>query len=407
MWRRLTPQVIIAVVRRYGDFGAAEDAVQEALLAAATQWPGQGIPDDPKAWLITVASRRLIDRRRSEGARQRREIASATTTPADEWITAAPGVGSPDGMEDKDDTLLLLLLCCHPSLTPASQVALTLRAVGGLTTAQVARAFLVPESTMGQRISRAKQTIRDSGGGFEEPTADNLAERLRAVLHTLYLIFNEGYTTSGGDHLQDVGLAREAIRLARTMHQERPDDGEVGGLLALMILTDARRAARSTTDGSLVPLADQDRQLWDAEAIAEGVALVTRSLSHNAIGPFQIQAAVAAVHVEAVTAADTDWPQIVALYDVLERLAPNPVVTLNHAVALAMAQGPERGLALLSTVEGDKRLAGSHRLYAVRAHLLEMAGDRSGAHADYERAARLTTSVPEQRYLTGRADRTA
>ncbi len=403
LWRRLAPQVLAAVTRRYGDFGVAEDAVQEALLAAATQWPVDGIPADPRAWLITVASRRFIDRVRSDGARRRRELVSAATAPADEWVTPAPDdAGEVAGT---DDTPLVLLLCCHPVLTPASQVALTLRAVGGLTTAQIARAFLVPESTMAQRISRAKDKIREAGARFEPPSPDDLPARMGTVLQVLYLVFSEGYTASGGTTLQDVELAREAIRLARMARGVLPEDGEVAGLLALMLLTDSRRAARTSVTGDLVPLDEQDRRLWDRVAIEEGTMLVSEALSRGPIGPYQLQAAIAAVHAEATVADVTDWAQIDVLYRLLEQVAPNPVVTLNRAVAVGMAHGPTRGLDLLSTIEADPKLRTTHRLYAVRAHLLEMAGDSGAAAADYALAARLTTSVPEQRYLSSRSER--
>ncbi len=377
--RQSAPRVLAALVRRYGHFETAEDAVQEALLAAATQWPADGRPDDPLAWLITVASRRLVDQLRSEEASRRR---------------AAP----PPTDSSEDDTLTLLLLCCHPSLTPASQIALTLRAVGGLTTAEIAAAFLVPETTMGQRISRAKQRIR--GVSFEVPNED----RLRAVLHVLYLMFNEGYTASSGPDLHRPDLTREAIRLTRTLRSQLPsDDGEVTGLLALMLLTDARRRSRTAPDGSLIPLAAQDRGTWDRASIEEGLALVRDTLSGHRVGPYQLQAAIAAVHAEAPRSRDTDWPQIVGLYQLLDDLAPNPMVTLNRAVAVGMADGPEAGLAVLKEV--DDRLANHHRRHAVRAHLLEQAGDLTAARDSYRRAARLTTSLPEQRYLQNRAAR--
>jgi RNA polymerase sigma factor (sigma-70 family) len=399
--RRLAPQVLAALVRRYGNFAAAEDAVQEALLAGATQWPGSGVPDRPLAWLITVAARRLTDQMRSDEARRRREWAAAAQVPADE-LWAPPADADPPRV---DDTLTLLSLCCHPSLRPPSQVALTLRAVGGLTTAEVARAFLVPEATMAQRISRAKQRIKAAGGRFHPPPEEERADRLRLVLHVLYLIFNEGYTASSGPDLHRAALAREAIRLTRTVRGLLPDDGEVAGLLALMLLTDARRPARTRPDGSLVPLAEQDRGRWDRESIKEGVALVTEALARAPLGPYQVQAAIAAVHGEAARAEDTDWPQILALYQVLERLAPNPMVTLNHAVAAAMVQGPRAGLDLLAPLEADERLARHHRLHAVRAHLLELAGRSAAARDGYLTAARLTTSLPEQRYLQDRAAR--
>ena len=390
--RALAPQVLGALVHRYGRFDACEDAVQEALLAAATQWPREGVPDHPRAWLVTVASRRLTDELRAEQARRRREDAVAAEPP-------------PAPVADTDDTLALLVLCCHPALSPASQIALTLRAVGGLTTGEIARAFLVPEATMGQRISRAKQTIKAAGGTFALPPERELADRLRVVLHVLYLIFNEGYSATAGPDLQRADLVREAIRLTRSVLALRPDDGEVAGLLALMLLTDARRAARTGPDGALVPLAEQDRALWRREEITEGAALVTDALARVRVGPYQVQAAISAVHAEAPRAEDTDWPQILALYELLEGMAPNPVVTLNHAVALAMVRGPQAGLDLLATLDGDARLRDTHRVEAVRAHLLELAGERPAALAAYRSAARRTTSLPEKRHLEARAAR--
>ena len=400
--RELAPQVLGVLVRRYGQFDLCEDAVQEALLAAAVQWPADGVPERPRGWLVTVASRRMTDQVRGESARRRREEAVATASPADEWV--APGADA-DLPAAADDTLTLLFLCCHPALSPPSQVALTLRAVGGLTTAQVARAFLVPEATMAQRISRAKQTIKAAGARFAMPPPAERPERLRVVLQVLYLVFNEGYTASSGPDLQRADLTTEAIRLARELHRLLPGDGEVAGLLALLLLTDARRPARSRPDGSLVPLAEQDRSRWDADAIAEGVALISSALARAPIGPYQLQAAIAAVHDEAARADDTDWRQILVLYELLAQVAPSPVVTLNHAVALAMVRGPEAGLELLATLDGDGRMAGNHRLEAVRAHLLELAGDTAAARERYRAAARHTTSLPEQRYLEGRAAR--
>ena len=394
--RGLAPQVLGVLVRRYGRFDLCEDAVQEALLAAALQWPQQGVPDSPLGWLIAVASRRVVDELRSAGARRRREEAAALLEP--------PPADEEPEPPDEDDTLTLIFLCAHPALSPASQVALTLRAVGGLTTAEIARAFLVPEATIAQRISRAKQLIRESGIPFALPVEPERSDRLRVVLHVLYLIFNEGYTATSGDELQRGELTAEAIRLTREVRRLLPDDGEVAGLLALMLLTEARRAARAGHDGSLVPLAEQDRSLWDRELIREGIELVTDALSRSELGPYQLQAAIAAVHAEAATAEETDWPQILALYELLERGSPNPMVTLNRAVALAMVEGPEPGLELLATLD---RLDGHHRLHAVRAHLLEQAGDREAARRSYEAAARLTTSLPEQRYLEGRAARLA
>ena len=402
--RELAPQVLGALVRRYRDFDTAEDAVQEALLAAAVQWPDQGLPANPRAWLITVASRRLTDQWRSDHARRRREATAAALVPPDEALAPAPGERPP---QEEDDTLTVLFLCCHPALSPASQVALTLRAVGGLATAQIARAFLVPEATMAQRISRAKQRIKATGIPFRLPPEQERSDRLAAVLQVLYLIFNEGYTTTAGPHLHRAELTGEAIRLTRAVHRLLPADGEVAGLLALMLLTDARRPARTRPDGALVPLAEQDRDRWDRASIQEGVALITDTLRRAPVGPYQLQAAIAAVHAEAARAEDTDWPQVLALYQLLERLAPNPMVTLNHAVALAMVRGPQAGLELLATLDGDERLAGHHRLDAVRAHLLEMAGDLAAARAGYQLAARRTTSLPERRYLQGRAARLA
>jgi RNA polymerase sigma factor (sigma-70 family) len=400
--RRLAPQVLGVLVRRHGRFDACEDAVQEALLAAAVGWPQDGIPDNPYGWLVTVADRRMTDQLRSEQARRRREDRVAAEVPADSSFARAAGDDPPP---EHDDTLTLLFLCCHPALSPAAQIALTLRAVGGLTTSEIASAFLVPEATMAQRIRRAKQRIKATGIPFSMPAEPERAERLRVVLHVLYLIFNEGYSASSGPDLQRGDLTREAIRLTRAVHRLLPDDGEVAGLLALMLLTDARRAARTRSDGALVPLAEQDRSLWNGEAIREGIALVTDALSRRPVGPYQIQAAIAAVHAEAARAEDTDWAQIVALYELLERVSPNPVITLNHAVAVAMLRGPRAGLDMLDGLDDDDRMARHHRLEAVRAHLLEMAGDEHAALSSYRTAARRTTSLPERRYLESRAAR--
>lgn len=395
--RELAPQVIGLLVRKHGQFDACEDAVQEALLSAAQQWPEQGIPDSPKSWLATVASRRLVDEWRSESARRRREENDALMDLAGPRETSA--------VSDSDDTLTVLFLCCHPSLSAPSQLALTLRAVGGLTTGEIANAFLVPESTLAQRISRAKQTIKKAGAEFVLPPSAELGERLRVVLQVLYLIFNEGYTTSGGPDLHRADLTAEAIRLTRLLRRLMPDEDEVTGLLALMLLTDARRAARAGDDGSLVPLAEQDRSRWNTETIAEGVSLVSKALAAGPVGPYQVQAAIAAVHCEAATVADTDWPQILALYDVLEKVSPGPVVTLNRAVAVAEVNGPEAGLELLATLDGDSRMDQTHRLDSVRGHLLELAGDTGAAREAYLRAAGKTASEPEKRYLTRRAER--
>jgi RNA polymerase sigma factor (sigma-70 family) len=394
--RELAPQVLGVLVRRHGDFDACEDALQEALLAAAARWQTEGKPANPKGWMITVASRRWTEHWRSETARRRREVAAATAQPL------RPGPGS-----SADDTLTLLFLCCHRSLTLLSQVTLTLRAAGGLTTAEIARALLLPEATVGQRISRAKQRIRASGARFAMPSQAELPERLAAVLRVLYLIFNEGYTASSGPELHRVELTAEAIRLTRQLLDRLPEEGEVAGLLALMLLTDARRAARTRSDGTLVPLAEQDRSLWDRSAIDEGVRLITRTLASAPIGPYQVQAAIAAVHDESPRAEKTDWRQILRLYDLLRSIEPGPMVTLNRVVAVAMVHGPNVGLEELSDAETDPALVDHYRVSAVRAHLLDMAGDREQALRHYRRAARLTLSIPERDYLRARARRLA
>jgi RNA polymerase sigma factor (sigma-70 family) len=400
--RELAPQVLGAVARRHGDFAGAEDAVQEALIAAATQWPGEGVPSNPRGWLYHVAVRRLTDQLRSELARRRREDAVASQVWAD-WAFVPP----PDrdiGVEE-DDTLVLLFMCCHPALTPPSAIALTLRAVGGLTTAEIANAFLVPEATMAQRITRAKQSIKASQVPFSLPGEEARAERLGAVLHVLYLIFNEGYSSSIGPALHRADLSNEAIRLTRMLRSMLPHDGEVAGLLALMLLTDARRAARTGEDGELIPLDQQDRTLWDRRLIAEGIALISDTLSQGSIGAYQLQAAIAAVHDEAMRPAVTDWPQILALYGLLKRMSDNPMVALNHAIAAAMVHGPRAGLELLQELEADARIGGHYRLDAVRGHLLEMAGDRERAVGHYRAAAERTSSIPERNYLQTRAAR--
>jgi len=391
--RELVPQVLGAVIRRFHDFAAAEDAVQEALVAAFTQWPQEGMPENPRGWLIQVASRRMLDYWRSEEARHNRETAVAL-----EAQTLAPAADHELAM-NQDDTLILFFMCCHPALTASSAVALTLRAVGGLTTAEIAHAFFVPEATMAQRISRAKQSIKTSGVRFSLPTPQEQAQRLRSVLHVLYLIFNEGYTSSSGPDLQRLELAHEAIRLARAVYASLSDDPEVTGLLALMLLTDARRAARTGARGELIPLMEQDRSVWDQAEIAEGIELLTAALSKGRIGTYQLQAAIAAVHDEALRPEDTDWPQILALYEQLKRISNNPMVTLNHAIAVAMVHGPRKGLDLLQPLDDDARVAAQHRLPAVRGHLLEMAGDREAAIAQYRLAASRTTSIPERNYL--------
>ncbi len=388
------------LTRRFGDFDAAEDAVQESMLDAVAQWPEQGVPDNPRGWLIQVAHRRMADQVRNEQARRRREELVAAQAPP-ERRTAPPAEDAREA--ERDDTLIMLFLCCHPALTSASAIALTLRSVGGLTTAEIAKAFMVPEATMAQRISRAKQRIKASGVPFRMPDPQDRAKRLGSVLHVLYLIFNEGYASSVGPDLHRVELSREAIRLTRMAHHLLPDDCEVAGLLALMLLTDARRPARTDAAGTPIPLTEQDRSLWDGQAIAEGIALVTRTLARGAVGPYQLQAAIAALHDEAATAEETDWPQILALYGLLERMSDNPVVTLNRAVAAAMVHGAATGLDMLRALDGDGRLTGNHRFYAARAHLLEMAGDRRAAVEDYRAAAGRTTSIPERDYLTTRA----
>jgi len=403
--RDLAPQVLGIVCRRFGDFTASEDAVQEALIAAAVAWPRDGVPESPRAWLLQVAQRRMTDHVRSEIARRNREGALAAETdfvvePSSHEVSEfGPGI------DHDDDSLLLLFMCCHPALTPASAIALTLRAVGGLTTAEIANAFLVPEATMAQRISRAKQTIRNSGVSFGMPGERERAERLGSVLHVLYLIFNEGYASSIGEDLQRSDLANEAIRLTRAVHKLLPKDNEVAGLLALMLLTDARRPARTGADGELIPLAQQDRTAWDRQLIAEGVALISATLSRGSVGPYQLQAAIAAVHDEAARHEDTDWPQILALYGLLMRMSDNPMVALSHAIATAMVEGPRAGLELVAALDKDERLANHYRLDAVRAHLHEMAGNPEAAIAHYLAAAGRTASIPERDYLSAQAAR--
>jgi len=391
--RELAPQVLGTLVRRFGDFAAAEDAVQEALLAAAVHWPREGVPENPRAWLLQSAARRLIDAQRSDRSRRNREnLAAAQEADARE-------------LSDQDDTLIVLFMCCHPALTPASAIALTLRAVGGLTTAEIAKAFLVGEATMAQRIARAKQNIKASGAPFELPSRDEQAARLRSVLHVLYLIFNEGYASSTRRDLHRAELSQEAIRITRMLQRLLPDDSEVAGLLALMLLIDGRRPARTDAAGELVPLAEQDRTLWDRALVTEGLALLDDAIGRGAVGEYQLQAAIAALHDRAPRAEETDWRQILALYGLLEQLTGNPVVTLNKAVATAMADGPSAGLAVLDTV--DERLPGHYRVDAVRAHLLEMAGDTRAALAHYRAAAGATTNLVEQHYLTTQAARLA
>ena len=397
--RELTPRVLGSVIRRFRDFAAAEDAVQDASIAAAVQWQHDGLPSNPQAWLTKVASRRMIDHIRAESARRRHESEMVLDK------ALASGSTEMDTSPQEDDTLILLFMCCHPSLTPASAIALTLRAVGGLSTLQIANAFLVPETTMAQRISRAKQTIKHSGVPFDSPSPSERIQRLRAVLHVLYLIFSEGYTSSVGANLRRDDLAHEAMRLTRIVHKLQPDDAEVAGLLALMLLTDARRLARTNEAGELIPLARQNRAHWDREQIAEGIDLISVTLPKGAVGPYQLQAAIAAIHDEAARAEDTDWPQILALYDLLSRMSDNPMVRLNHAIAVAMVQGVSKGLELLDTLKADARIANHHRLDSVRAHLLELAGDRDSAVDHYRAAAVKTASLPERNYLLTQAAR--
>ena len=409
--RELAPQVLGAVIRRFGDFSASEDAVQDALIAAAQQWPSEGLPDNPRGWLIQVAARRMTDHLRAESARRRREhqvaLETGDSAPApDDKFTLGFGVAAAKEAQE-DDTLILLFMCCHPALTRGSAIALTLRAVGGLTTAEIARAYLVPEATMAQRISRAKQKIKSSGVPFRLPTADERGDRLAAVLHVLYLIFNEGYASSAGPDLQRTDLSNEAIRLARAVHRLLPNEAEAAGLLALLLLTDARRYARTGPEGELISLEQQDRTRWDRAQIDEGVSLVSAALRMGSIGAYQLQAAIAAVHDEAARAEDTDWPQILSLYGVLKRMSDNPMVALNHAIAAAMVQGPDAGLDLLKTLDADERIQGHYRLDAVRAHLHERAGRRDQAISHYRAAAEKTTSIPERNYLNTQAARLA
>ncbi|MGI5232806.1 RNA polymerase sigma factor [Actinoallomurus sp. CA-142502] len=402
VWRREAPHVLGALLRRYGDLGDCEDAAQEAAEAAASQWPVDGVPDNPRAWLIRVASRRLIDRTRAESARARREALDLARRPDDAGL--APGADEVPGTE-VDDTTRLLFLCCHPALSRPSQVALSLRAVAGLSVAQIAAAYLVPVRTMTQRLSRARATLRDAGARFAMPSDEELPARVAAVLDVCHLVFTEGYTRTSGETLVDVELAEEAIRLTRQVHVALPGHDEVTGALALMLLTHARLPARTDSAGDLVPLAEQDRSRWRRGLIAEGVALLEETLPRGHVGRYQLQAAIAAVHAEASTYQATDWMQISVLYDMLSRVAPAPTVTLNHAVAVAMAHGPTVGLALLDPLLTDPAMRRHHRLYAVRAHLLELNGEVEAAAENYRRAAQVTTSLPEQRYLNRRLRR--
>jgi RNA polymerase sigma factor (sigma-70 family) len=397
--RQLAPQVLGALLRRYGNWEMCEDALQEALFEVSVEWERNGVPEHPRGWLVTVANRRMIDQIRRESARRDREDRVLLGAPPAEFLRL-PG---DDDDIDRDDSLILLFMCCHPALTAPSQIALTLRSLGGLSTQEIAGAFFVPESTMAQRISRAKQRIREVGASFSIPPPDELERRVSAVHHVLYLIFNEGYTTSSGAEIRRADLTAEAVRLTRDLRRFRPDDTETSGLLALMLLTDARRGARVDAAGDLVPLAEQERTTWDKSLIREGVGLVTEALSHGSVGPYQLQAAIAAVHDEAGTAGETDWPQILALYEMLDYVAPNPMATINRAVAVAMVQGPLAALALLGTLDDDERVSNHHLFFAVRGHLLEMARDTGAARQAFALAARRTASVPERRYLEKRA----
>ena len=401
VWRACAPRVLGALVRRYGHFDIAEEALQDALVAAARQWPDEGMPDDPKAWLIRVASRRLVDRLRADDARSRREERVARRAPAN---PVGP-MGASDAWVDRDDTLAVMLLCCHPLLSRPSQIALTLRAVAGLTTAQIARSFLVPESTMAQRIVRAKARLEEVADPFGPPPVTEMPARVAAVAHVLYLVFTEGHTATTGGGLTVPSLGAEAIRLGRELHRLLPDDGEVSGLLALMLLTDARRSARAGADGSFIPLAEQDRGRWNRDQITEGTELVDAALPFGPVGPYQLQAAIAAVHDEAATAEATDWVQIERLYEMLDRIAPGPIVTLNRAVAVAETRGPLAAMELIDPLLDDRRLRHTHRLHAVHAHLLELAGRTDDACAAYLLAARQATSIPEQRHLHAAARR--
>ncbi|WP_392667382.1 RNA polymerase sigma factor [Streptomyces sp. LN785] len=393
--RTLAPQVLGILVRRLGDFDMCEDAVQEALIAAARHWPAEGVPANPRGWLLQAATRRYTDQVRSEQARQRRE----------ERTAREPAAGSAPA---DDDTLMLLFMCCHPTLTVSSAIALTLRAVGGLATSEIAGAYLVPEATMAQRISRAKQRLKASDHAFDvpQPGTDSWAPRLRSVLHVLYLMFNEGYTTTRGSALHRADLSGEAIRLAGQLHHAVPREGEATALLALMLLTEARRPARTGPDGELIPLTEQDRTRWDRRLIGEGAGLLASTIGSGPPGEYRLQAAIAAVHDDAARAEDTDWPQILGLYGLLERVAGSPVVTLNRAVAVAMVSGPTAALTLLDKLDADNGpLHDHHRVHAVRAHLLEMAGDTASALVHYRAAAARTTNTPEQRFLTAKAAR--
>jgi RNA polymerase sigma factor (sigma-70 family) len=414
VFRAESGRVLGALMRRFGDLDLAEDAYQDACLSALETWPRDGIPHNPGAWLTTASRNKALDRLRREQQRLGRETeslglrldrpAEPTAPPSDQLAD----LGDPTTVLDDDDQLRLLFLCCHPALGEQAQVALTLRTVGGLTTVEIARAFLVPESTMAQRIVRAKRKIVGAGIPFRLPEGTELGERTAAVLHVVYLVFNEGYAASevtDDAPLVRVDLCEEALRLSALLHRLLPDDAEVMGLAALLMLHDARRATRTDDAGRLVPLAEQDRGRWDRERIRLAVAMVERALRTGPVGPYQIEASIAALHAEAPTYETTDWPQIVALYGLLEQALPGPMVRLNRAVALAMVDGPDAGLAVVDEIADGGELADHHRLHAVRAHLLENAGRADEAMAEYDRAAVLTTSAPERNYLRMRRDR--
>jgi RNA polymerase sigma factor (sigma-70 family) len=400
--RTEAPQVLGALVRRFGRFDIAEDAVQEALLDANRVWRADGVPENPRTWLIRVGYRRMVDLLRSDQARRRREQEAGMAA-----LAMLEPARRADPPLETDDSLSLLLLCCHPALSTTSQVALTLRAVGGLTTGEIAHAYGTSESTMGTRISRAKQQLARAGARFTPPTEADRDSRMAAVTQVLYLIFNEGYTASAGGELARVDLTHDAIRLTRMLHCSLPQDAEVTGLLALMLLTESRRDARTGGDDELVPLDEQDRTRWDAELIREGTELIDGVWNRQEVGPYQLQAAIAAVHAAATSPELTDWPQIAVLYLWLERLTPTAPVRLSRVVAVARAYGAVRGLALLDELNRRHRLDEDpltrQRERAVRAHLLQLTGDATGAATLYREAAALTDNRVERRYLLDRA----